>query len=72
VGDGSPSVARSLSALEAEGIIATAKGLPPSWCVQILPPHGQISISPLAERARHTYCWVASRSLGRVTREPRR
>jgi hypothetical protein len=37
--------------------------------VQILPPHGQVSISPLSERRRHLYTWVASRSLGRVTRE---
>jgi hypothetical protein len=69
VGEGCPSAARSLSALEADQIIATARGLPPSWCVQILAPHGQISICPLPERAVHTYCWVASRSLGRVARE---
>jgi len=66
----SPSVARPLSPSEAADVKATALGLPESWCVQVLPPHGQLAITPLGERERATLCWVASRSLGRITREP--
>jgi len=45
-------------------------GLPDTWCVQVLPPRGQLAITPLSERERATLCWLASRSLGRITREP--
>jgi hypothetical protein len=56
----SPSVARSLSALEAADLAWIATALPPDWVVTVEPPFGQLAISPANERRRHHRCWVAS------------
>lgn len=68
-GGQSPSAARALGTQEAEDLIAIAKALPPTWAVIIEPPHGQLAITPLRSRHRFHRCWVASLSLGRVTRD---
>lgn len=65
----SPSVARSLSRPEAEQLIATARGLPPTWVVAIEPPYGQLAISPVNQRYRHHRCFVASVAAGRIYRD---
>lgn len=69
VGRDSPSVARALSDLERECLAAIALSLPASWVVTIEPPHGQVAITPVAERHRFHRCWVASGSQRRVFRD---
>lgn len=56
-----PSAARHLDLFEAEQLKAIALALPDSWAVQILPPFGQLAITPLASRRVHHRCWTASR-----------
>lgn len=68
-GETSPSVARALSALEQECLAAIALALPASWVVTIEPPHGQVAITPVAERNRFHRCWVASGSQRRIYRD---
>jgi hypothetical protein len=65
----SPSVARSLSDLEARDLISIAKGLPADWVVTVEPPYGQLSIGPLVGRRRFHRSWVASPSWGRLRRD---
>jgi hypothetical protein len=65
----SPSVARSLEPSEAADIAAVAKGLPPTWCVQLLPPHGQMAIVPLASRVRSPRIWTAAPAWGVIRHE---
>lgn len=55
--------------LDAAEIIAIARAIPDDWCVMIEPPYGQVSIGPLAGRKRFHRCWVASKHLGRITRD---
>lgn len=71
-GEHSPSVARALSDLERECLAAIALALPASWVVTIEPPHGQIAITPVAERNRFHRCWVASGSQRRIFRDDAR
>lgn len=68
----SASVARALSDLEAECLAAIALALPASWVVTIEPPHGQVAITPVAERSRFHRCWVASGSQRRIYRDDSR
>jgi hypothetical protein len=68
-GEPAPSVARALSDLERECLAAIALALPASWVVTIEPPHGQVSITPVAERHRFHRCWVASGSQRRIFRD---
>lgn len=68
-GERSPSVARSLSDLEADDVKAIALALPTSWQVAIEPPHGQLAISPRNGAKRFHRCWVASASLGRIVHD---
>lgn len=68
----SASVARALSDLEAECLAAIALALPASWVVTVEPPHGQIAITPVAERNRFHRCWVASGSQRRIYRDDSR
>lgn len=65
----SPSVARALSDLETADVIAIARALPLDWQVAIEPPFGQVSISPRQGARRFHRCIVASRSIGRITRD---
>lgn len=51
---------------EADQLIATARTLPTSWCLVVEPPHGQIAITPSAERKIFHRCYVASVALGRI------
>ena len=67
--EASPSVARALSDLEQECLAAIALALPASWVVQVEPPYGQVSITPVAERNRFHRCWVASGSQRRIFRD---
>ena len=48
---------------------AVAEGLPASWCVQLIPPHGQLAIAPFSTRTRYVRCWVGSVALGRLFHE---
>jgi hypothetical protein len=68
-GGNSPSVARALSELEAECLAAIALALPASWVVSVEPPHGQLAITPVAERHRFHRCWVASGHERRIYRD---
>lgn len=68
-GDISPSVARALSDLERECLAAIALALPASWVVTVEPPHGQLAITPVAERHRFHRCWVASGHERRIYRD---
>jgi hypothetical protein len=68
-GETSPSVARALSDLEKESLAAIALALPASWVVTVEPPHGQIAITPVAERHRFHRSWVASGSQRRIYRD---
>lgn len=65
----SSSAARPLSALEASDLIATAAGLPESWCVRLEPPHGQLAILPLSGRRRYHRAWIAARRYSRIGRD---
>ena len=64
-----PSVARLLSASEVSDLAATALALPADWCVQILPPSGQLSVVPLDQRRTHHRCWTAAAAWGACRRE---
>lgn len=68
-GKDSSSAARSLSALEASDLVATAAGLPESWGVRIEPPYGQLAILPLSGRRRYHRAWIAARRYGRIARD---
>jgi len=37
--------------------------------VQLVPPYGQLSIGPLADRRRYHRCWIGSAALGRLARD---
>jgi hypothetical protein len=65
----SPSVARPLSPHEADQLGTIALGLPESWVVQILPPFGQLGISPAGERLVRHRCHTAWASRRVITRE---
>lgn len=54
------SAASVLSDREKTDLIAVARGLPETWAVQVLPPHGQLAITPLAGRPVHHRCYTAS------------
>lgn len=69
LGEASPSVARALSDLEKECLAAIALALPASWVVSVEPPHGQVAITPVAERNRFHRCWVASGHQRRIWRD---
>lgn len=66
---GSLSVAKALSPSEASDLVALAVSLPDSWCVQILPPDGQLAIGPLSDRPTHHRCWTAAVAWGAIRRE---
>lgn len=65
-GESSPSVARSLSALEVDSLRAIALALPAGWIVQVTGPHGQLSMLP--RRYAHAFhrAHAADRELGCV------
>jgi len=67
--DTSPSVARPLSENETGDLIELALALPADWCVQILPPYGQVSIGPLHGRRRVHRGWLVSGSYRRVVHD---
>jgi hypothetical protein len=54
---------------EREQLKSVACALPDSWVVSMEPPHGQLAISPIAERRRYHRCWVGSVALGRLYRD---
>lgn len=64
-----PSVARGLQKSESDQLIAIAKGLPETWCVQILPPYGQLAIGPLADRQLYVRTHTASLAWRAIRRE---
>lgn len=64
----SPSVARSLDAGEVSELAATAKALPDGWVVAVLPPHGQLTITPREQLRAYHRCHVADSALGVVYR----
>jgi len=68
-GNGRPSAARALKPFEVAELVAIARGLPETWCVQILPPEGQLAIVPVAGRRSHHRCFSASRHWGAVIHE---
>jgi hypothetical protein len=63
------SVASVLRAGEVADLVAIALSLPEDWCVQVLPPHGQLSVTPLTTRRTHHRCWTAARRWGAIRRE---
>ena len=44
----SASAASTFSSSEVDELRTVARALPGSWCVQVNPPYGQVSISPVA------------------------
>ena len=64
-----PSAARVLKAVEVAQLASIARALPSSWCVQLLPPHGQLSITPLRGRPVHHRCFTAAAEWGAVRHE---
>lgn len=50
-------------------LAALALALPASWVVCVEPPHGQIAITPVAERHRFHRCWVADGHQRRIFRD---
>jgi len=65
----SSSAARSLSPSEGVDLATIAQALPDDWCVQLVPPHGQVAIGPYASRYRFVRCWLGARAVGCVHRE---
>ena len=68
-GKGATSVASVLKVSEVADLVATAKALPEDWCVQVLPPYGQLWIGPLSLRSTHHRCWTAAKRWGAIRRE---
>jgi len=64
----SPSVARSLDAVEVESLVELARGLPDGWIVMVTPPHGQLVMLPRRYAYAYHRCYVADRELSRVYR----
>jgi hypothetical protein len=64
----SPSVARSLSALEATELADNARGLPEGWIVMVTPPHGQLAMLPRPYAHAFHRCHVGDRQLARIYR----